>query len=95
MVLHSLPAESRRYGEQGGAIAIKLMNTETYSLNIIWLSMHGQTCSRTRIIGRLDCSTNKAPDMHWESSLGPLVASQQSLKRPGVLQEDTSSVGPE
>ncbi len=42
--------------------------------------MHGQTCSRTRIIGRLDCSTNKAPDMHWESSLGPLVASQQSLK---------------
>ncbi len=48
--------------------------------------MHGQTCSRTRIIGRLDCSTNKAPDMHWESSLGPLVASQQ---RPGVLQEDT------
>ncbi len=33
---------------------------------------------------RLECYTNKAPDMHWES--WTLVASQQSLKRPGVLQ---------
>ncbi len=66
------------------------MNTETQRLNHnlafnAWSDMQlHQTCSqssRTRIIGRLDCSTNKAPDMHWESSLGPLVASQ---KRPGV-----------
>ncbi len=45
---------------------------------------------------RLDV-TNKAPDMHWE--FGPLVASQQSLKRSGVLQvghqADICSVGPE
>ncbi len=32
--------------------------------------MHGQTCSRTRIIAESAKKariTNKAPDMHWES----------------------------
>ena len=30
--------------------------------------MHGQTCSRTRlIVESAKKATNKAPDMHWES----------------------------
>ncbi len=52
--------------------------------------MHSQTCSRTRIIAessqqtRLEYHTNKA--LTCTGSPGPLVASQQNLKRPGVLQ---------
>ncbi len=50
--------------------------------------MHGQTCSRTRIIAE---SAKKATiiqirHLTCTGSLGPLVRSQQSQKRPGVLQ---------
>ncbi len=49
--------------------------------------MHGQTCSR--IIAessQLECYTYNLRHLTCTGSPGPLVASQQSLKKPGVLQ---------
>ncbi len=50
--------------------------------------MHGQTCSRTRIIAESAKNARIIQIRHLTctGSLGPLVASQQSQKRPGVLQ---------
>ncbi len=48
--------------------------------------MHDQTCSRTRIIAESAKKARQIRHLTCTGSLGPLVGSQQSQKRPGVLQ---------
>ena len=59
------------------------MNTETYSYRF---ERYGQTCSRTRIIAESAKKVRMLRHLTCTGSFGPSVASQQSLKRPGVLQ---------